>query len=107
AENIGDRKCYVVELTAQQEDITYYSRKLWVDRERWLPLKEERYARTGKPLKRSEVLEVMHVEGRWYPKRVLYHDLLQNGEGTEYRIDAINLHAVIPDLQFTKAALKK
>jgi hypothetical protein len=78
-----------------------------VDKERWLPLKEERYAKSGKPLKRSEIKETMRVEGRWYPKLILYHDLLQNGDGTEYRIESIDLHAAIPASQFTKAALKK
>jgi outer membrane lipoprotein-sorting protein len=107
SETIGGRDCYVVELSAKQDDITYYSRKVWVDKERWLPLKEERYAKSGKPLKRSEMLEVFRVEGRWYPKRILYHDLMQNGDGTEYTIDSIDLHASIPDSRFTKASLKK
>lgn len=107
SEKIDNRDCYVVELTAKQEDITYYSRKLWVDKERWLPLKEERYARSGKPLKRSEILEVTRIDNRWYPKRMVYHDLMQNGEGTEYVIESIDFHANIPESQFTKAALKK
>jgi len=107
SEKINDRNCYVVELTGKLEDITYYSRKLWVDKERWLPLKEERYAKSGKPLKRSELLEVFRAENRWYPKRILYHDLMQNGDGTEYIIESIILHAAIEESQFTKAALKK
>jgi outer membrane lipoprotein-sorting protein len=107
SEKINDRNCYVVELTGKLEDITYYSRKLWVDKERWLPLKEERYAKSGKPLKRSELLEVFRVENRWYPKRILYHDLMQNGDGTEYIIESIILHAATAESQFTKAALKK
>ena len=107
SEKINDRNCYVVELTGKLEDITYYRRKLWVDKERWLPLKEERYAKSGKPLKRSELLDVHQIENRWYPKRILYHDLMQNGDGTEYIIDSINLHAIIAESQFTKAALKK
>jgi outer membrane lipoprotein-sorting protein len=107
SEKINGRDCYVIELTGKQEDITYYSRKMWVDKERWLPLKEERYAKSGKPLKRSEILEVFRVEGRWYPKRVLYHDLLQNGDGTEYIIESLNTHVNFPESVFTKAALKK
>jgi outer membrane lipoprotein-sorting protein len=107
SEKINDRNCYVVELTGKLEDITYYRRKLWVDKERWLPLKEERYAKSGKALKRSELLDVYRIENRWYPKRILYHDLMQNGDGTEYIIDSISLHAMIPESQFTKAALKK
>jgi outer membrane lipoprotein-sorting protein len=107
SEKINDRNCYVVELTGKLEDITYYSRKLWVDKERWIPLKEERYAKSGKPLKRSETLEVFPLENRWYPKRMLHHDLMQNGEGTEYIVESIVLHASISESQFTKAALKK
>jgi outer membrane lipoprotein-sorting protein len=106
-EKLNGRDCYIVELTAKQEDINYYSRKVWVDKERWLPLKEERYAKGGKPLKRTEILEVFRVENRWYPKRILYKDLLQNGEGTEYIIESLNTHVSIPESQFTKAALKK
>jgi outer membrane lipoprotein-sorting protein len=107
SEKINDRNCYVVELIGKLDDITYYSRKLWVDKERWLPLKEERYAKSGKPLKRSELLEVFSLENRWYPKRILYHDLMQNGDGTEYIIESVLLHASINESQFTKAALKK
>ena len=106
-EKINGRDCYVLELTAKVEDLNYYSRKVWVDKERWLPLKEERYAKGGKPLKRTEILEVFRVENRWYPKRVLNHDLLQTGDGTEYIIESINTHVNIPESQFTKAALKK
>jgi len=107
SEKINDRNCYVVELIGKLEDITYYSRKLWVDKERWIPLREERYAKSGKPLKRSEMLEVFSLENRWYPKRMLHHDLMQNGEGTEYIVESIILHASISESQFTKAALKK
>ncbi len=107
SEKINDRNCYVVILTGKMENITYYSRKIWVDKERWLPLKEERYAKSGKPLKRIELLDVFRLEKRWYPKRIVYHDLMQNGDGTEYIIESITLHADIDDSQFTKAALKK
>jgi outer membrane lipoprotein-sorting protein len=107
SEKINGRDCYVLDLTAKVDDINYYSRKVWVDKERWIPLKEERYAKGGKPLKRTEILEVFRIENRWYPKRILYHDLLQNGDGTEYIIESINTHVNIPESQFTKAALKK
>jgi outer membrane lipoprotein-sorting protein len=107
SEKLNGRDCYILDLTAKADDINYYSRKIWVDKERWLPLKEERYARGGKPLKRSEILEVFRVENRWYPKKILYHDLLQTGDGTEYIIETLNTHVNIPESQFTKAALKK
>lgn len=107
SEKVNERNCYVVELESKLDGNTYFSRKLWVDKERWLPLKEERYARSGKALKRSELLEVFSLENRWYPKKILYHDLMQDGDGTEYIIESVNLHTEISESQFTKAALKK
>lgn len=50
-EDLEGRKCYVLELTAKKEDIAYHSRKVWVDTERFLPLKEDRFAKSGKLLK--------------------------------------------------------
>jgi outer membrane lipoprotein-sorting protein len=58
-------------------------------------------------LKRTEVLEVFKSGNRWYPKKILYHDLLQNRNGTEYTIDSVIFNADIPASKFTKAALKK
>ncbi|MBN1398982.1 MAG: outer membrane lipoprotein-sorting protein [Bacteroidetes bacterium] len=107
SEMINNRNCYVVELSSKLDDIAYHSRKLWVDKERWLPLKEIRYAKSGRPIKQSELLEVFSLENRWYPKRILYHDLMQNGNGTEYIVESVELHAAIAESQFTKAALKK
>ena len=107
SEKINNRECYILELSAKLKDVTYFKRKLWVDKERWVPLKEERFAESGKPLKRVEVLEVFNSENRWYPKKILYHDLLQNGNGTEYTIDSVIFHADIPESKFTKASLKK
>jgi outer membrane lipoprotein-sorting protein len=107
SEKVNNRNCYVLDLTAKIEEITYYTRKLWVDKERWLPIKEERYAKSGKALKRSELIEMSMIENRWYPKRILYYDLLQNGGGTEYFIENIQLRVNINESQFTKAALKK
>ena len=107
SEKIDDRDCYVLELTAKESDITYYSRKIWVDKNRWLPLQEERFAKSGKLLKKTEIKDVFLVDGRWYPKEMTFKDMLLTGEGTEYIIDSINFNVNIPDYQFTKAALRK
>ena len=106
-EKYNDRNCWVLELTATVDDVAYFSRKIWVDDERWLPLKEERFARSGKLLKKTEILEVFQQEGRWLPKRMIFKDMLSRGEGTEYIIDSIDFNVEIPEYQFTKAALRR
>jgi len=100
------RTCWLVNLTARVEDVAYHSRRIWVDMERWLPLREERYAKSGKLLKTTRITEVFRVDGRWYPKRMIFKDMLSKGEGTEYIIDDIDFDVEIPDHKLTKAALR-
>ncbi len=107
SEEFEGRDCWVVDLTAKEDDVTYHSRKLWVDKERWLPLKEERYAKSGRLLKTATIDEVFQVEGRWYPKRMTFKDMLQKGGGTEYIVDSIDFNVDIPDYMLTKAALRR
>lgn len=106
-EQVNDCDCWVLELTAKEDDIAYHSRKLWVDKQRMLPLKENRYAKSGKLLKTAEISEIMREGGRWYPKNMIFKDALSQGEGTEYVIESIEFNADIPEYIFTKASLRR
>jgi len=96
-----------VELTAKVEDAAYHSRKIWVDKERMLALREDRYAKSGKLLKTAEIQEVFQVNQRWYPKRMIFKDALSKGKGTELIIESIEFDVDIPAYLFTKASLRK
>lgn len=106
-EEINGRKTYVLELTAKVDDVAYYKRKMWVDTERFVPLKEDLFAKSGQLLKRSTLSEVQKVEGRWYPMKITYKDMLKQGDGTEMQLTSIKFNQEIPEYIFTKAALKK
>ncbi len=107
-EEIGGRDCWILKLTGKVEDLAYASRRLWVDSERYVPLKEELFAKSGKLLKRSEMSDVVQIGGRWFPRTVFYRDMLKQGsEGTEFRITDIRFNQEIPDYIFSKAALKQ
>ncbi|MBD3169019.1 MAG: outer membrane lipoprotein-sorting protein [candidate division Zixibacteria bacterium] len=103
----SDRDCWVLKLTAKEEDIAYYSREIWVDKERFIPLKENRYAKSGKLLKYTEVQSVSKYGSRWYPDKMLFKDALKGGKGTEFVIYRINFNTDIPDYIFSKASLRK
>jgi outer membrane lipoprotein-sorting protein len=106
-EKIGERNTWVLSLTAKVEDVAYYSQKVWVDQERYIPLKQELYAKSGQLLKQTEMKDVTHVEGRWFPMTITYKDMLKQGSGTEFKITNIKFDQQIPDYIFTKAALKQ
>ena len=106
-EQINDRDCWIMELTAKEDDISYHTQKFWVDKEYMLPLKEQLFAKSGKMLKVIELSDLFRVDGRWYPKRMLFQDVLLKGKGTEFIIESINFDENIPNHIFSKASLRK
>ena len=106
-EILDGRNTLVLELTAKVTDVAYHSRKMWIDSERFVPLKEELYAKSGQLLKSTLLSDVRQIEGRWFPFVVVYKDMLRQGSGTEFSITAIKFNQKIPEYIFTKAALKQ
>lgn len=106
-ETFEGRQTIRLKLTAKKPNVAYHSRKIWVDSKRWLALKEERYAKSGRLLKTIRITEVFKVDNRWYPKKIIFKDMLSRGKGTEYIIESIDFKAKIPDYKLTKAALRK
>ena len=106
-EVVEGRKTYVLELTAMVSDVAYHSRKVWVDSERFVPLKEELFAKSGQLLKRTNLSDVKKIQGRWFPTKMIYNDMLKQGDGTEFIITDIKFNQEIPEVIFTKASLKQ
>jgi outer membrane lipoprotein-sorting protein len=101
-----NRKCWIVQLNAQKEGEAYEVRKIWVDQERDIPLKEELYGKSGKLLKRTSLTDVQKIQGRWFPMKMTFKDMLKTGDGTQFIISSIKLDETIPDDIFSKASLK-
>ena len=106
-EMLRERPCWVLKLTAKETDVAYHSRDIWVDKERYVALKEGRYAKSGKLLKTTEVQSVIMVDDRWVGERVVFKDELKSGKGTEFIIESVDFDVDIPEYIFSKAALKK
>lgn len=106
-ETIDDRDTYVLELIAKVDDVAYYSQKIWVDKEYFVPLKQEMYAKSGQLLKQTILSDIKQVQGRWFPMRMIYKDMLKDGKGTEFKMTSVKFDQDIPEYIFTKAALKQ
>jgi outer membrane lipoprotein-sorting protein len=106
-DTIDKRVTFVLELLAKVDDVAYYKRMVWIDTERYVPLREELYAKSGQLLKRTTLSDVENIDGRWFPTTIVYKDMLKQGEGTEFKMTSILFDQVIPDYLFTKAALKQ
>jgi outer membrane lipoprotein-sorting protein len=106
-EPIDGRNTYVLLLTAKVDDAAYHSQKIWIDTERYVPLKQEMYAKSGQLLKQTTLSDVKQVQGRWFPMTIVYKDVLKEGSGTEFKMTSVKFDQDIPEYIFTKAALKQ
>ncbi len=101
-----DRNCWIVELNAKNAEVSYQIRKIWVDRERYIPLREELYAKSGKLLKRMDLSDVRRMGDRWFPAKMVFKDMLKKGDGTEFIVEDIRFDVDIEEHVFTKASLR-
>lgn len=106
-EELDGRPCYVLEgIAVKGKEVSYYRRKSWVDKERFIGLKEELYARSGRLLKVMTVKQVKQIEGRWYPVESVMEDKLKKNTRTEFIIKAIEFNPEIPAGTFTLENLR-
>jgi outer membrane lipoprotein-sorting protein len=106
-ETINGRSCYVVVLTSKIDKQTYFTRKAWIDKERFLGLKEELYAKSGKLLKVMIADEIQTFKDRYYPTIVTLEDKLRKNSKTEMVIKKIDFDIPIPEGTFSERQLMK
>ena len=107
------RPCYVLDLNAKVKEVTYYKRKIWVDKEVFIPVKEELFAKSGKKLKVMIMGNVasFRLRGRgrirYYPMYIGMRNLLRKDSLTEMIITKAEFDVKIPKDTFTQRNLKK
>ena len=95
-------------IPAKARDSNYAKRRLWVDAERWLPLRIEYYDRRDRLLKRMSQGGIEEIDGIWTATKIIImetppprfpHPLMQY---TDVRYDL-----GLPDGAFEQTALKR
>ena len=106
-EKVGDRDCFVVKSVPKDEKGTDYAYKLlWVDKERWLPLKEEYQSKKGGLQKMFTANELKEVSGFWtITKRTMRN--MESGHRTEVTFEKVEYNLGMEDDLFTERFLKK
>jgi outer membrane lipoprotein-sorting protein len=100
-EALDERPAYVLYLTGKKKSLAYPMRRIWVDAERWVPLKEERFARSGKLLKTALLGDVRQIGSRWYPFRTEMDNALQSDTRTILQVLDMELNVQLSDELFT------
>ncbi|GAB4112925.1 MAG: outer membrane lipoprotein-sorting protein [Candidatus Caldatribacteriota bacterium] len=106
-EEIEGRVCYVLEGIAREGvKVSYYRRVSWIDKERFVGLKEELYAQSGKLLKVTKTNEIQEIEGRWIPIESVMENKLRKNTYTGFKIIQIEFNPKIPEGTFSLQNLR-
>jgi len=106
-DTVDGRDCFVLRLDARLPSAAYDRRVMWVDAERYVVLKEDMYAKSGKLIKTSSALEVRRIGDRWFPTRTEFVSKLRNDTKTVFSMSRIEIDVPLDDRQFTMAALTR
>jgi outer membrane lipoprotein-sorting protein len=104
-ETVDGRPCYLLKLSATSRDVQYETRKMWVDEERFVALKQEMYAKSGKLLKVSRVLDVEKIGDRWFPVKEEIADQLKQGSRTQFMMADVRLDVPVDESMFSLRSL--
>jgi len=101
------RPCYVVDLTAKVKEVTYFRRVVYVDKELFVPAKEDLYAVSGKKLKEMTMGDIRRFGTRYYPMYMTMSNLLRANSRTEMFITRAEFDIPIDPKMFTEGNLTK
>jgi outer membrane lipoprotein-sorting protein len=93
--------CWVLKLNAKVKNVPYYSRKMWVDQELFIPWKEEMYAKSGRLLKEMNVLEIEQFGTRYFPVKSEMVNKLRKNSKTVFELEDIAFDVDLPDYMFS------
>jgi len=106
-EEIEGVKTLVMTLKAKRKTKTYQTLKIWADPVKFIVLKEEAYAKSGKLLKLIHFKEYRKVGSRLFPRMMVFRDMLKENTKTTYMFDKIQFDIEIPAKYFSQRILKR
>ena len=106
---LDGRDVYVIEsqpIPAKARDSNYAKRRLWVDAERWLPLRIEYYDRRDRLLKRMSQGGIEEIDGIWTATKIIM-ETPRRGSRTLMQYTDVRYDLGLPDGAFEQTALKR
>ena len=105
-QSLGKYACWVLDLNAKSDSVSYPFMKIWVTEDSHLVLKAEDYSLTKRLMRTVLYPGYTAVSGRYIPTRMIFLDNLTPGNRTELTRSALSLSA-LPDSVYTKSYLQR
>ena len=106
---LDDRPVYVIEsrpIPAKAEDSSYAKRRIWVDAERWLPLRIEYYDRRDRRLKVLSQGGIEAIDGIWTATKLIMETPRRNSR-TLMQYTDVRYDIGLADGDFEQTALRR
>ena len=98
----GGHAAYLLSLKGEDGDRS----RLWVEKDRFLPLQVEQLGGDDKPTKRVLFSEFQNQDSSWIPALIRMQDL-SRGSTTELKLEQLELNTGVKDNLFTESNMKK
>ena len=105
-ESVDGKDCYVLNLTATAEDVTYGKAILWVEKESLHPLKAQFYGISGRLLKSCSYEGYQELGGGIRPTRLVMSDPIVKGQQSIIEYSDMKVEE-LPEKYFTDDYMKK
>lgn len=105
SEELNGRPCFVLE-SVPLGSADYVRRVSWIDKERWLPLREEYFDARGEKVRLFTADEVDQIDGHWTVTRRTMANL-QTGHRTEVTFEDVAYDVGLGDDLFTERYLRQ
>ncbi len=106
-EEIDGEPCFVIHLMEKERGMSYPERRYWISKSTLLPVREERYAKSGRLLKVVRFEDVEQFEDRKFPTRLVMEDKLKEGSRTEIILDELKFKILEPEGVFDRRNLRR
>lgn len=99
--------CYEMKLKALRRSVTYQSRLLIMEKERFVPVRQEFYARGGKHLKTITFHDIKKIRNRYYPGISIMKNHLLRNSTSKFELYDLQFDVELPRGVFTKRFLER
>jgi outer membrane lipoprotein-sorting protein len=105
-DTLGKYSVYVVELEANNDEVTYPTMKLWVNQNPSLILKSEEYSLSGRLMRTSYYPNYTRAGNGFMPTQMIFVDEVVKGDKTTVKFDKISTGDLSDDV-FTKSYVER
>jgi outer membrane lipoprotein-sorting protein len=106
-EACGTGTCWVLDMQARVDDVSYPRRKIWVDQSNHIPVRQELYALSGMLLKVWLMEDVQQFGDRYYPRRMVVEDAVQEGTSTTLEFSDLQFGEEVDQRVFERRWLER